>query len=253
MGVEGMVALKKLMIRTWFGSLPEWTSQFARSVGITAADGNRHPYRDTGWEFHIVNDEGLVRRRIKEKFGIDIPDIIDIRKPGDYDPYLGVLFEDDLKGYDFWGHFNLDCVYGRLSHWLPDEFLANVDIFGNDPGAICGPFTLYRNCELVNQLFRSVPSHLANLRSGEFWGWDEQEFSQTVNRKALTGNIRFASAFLQAHDHMTAAHHCLATNLHVHGTTPVHFRDDGALIDNVTGQEIMMYHFNQTRKWPVGE
>lgn len=235
--------LKKLMIRTWRGTLPPWTTQFRASVSHLS---------ESGWDFAIIDDWLSVRRRIQANLYITIPQEIDTRKPGDYDPANSIIFADLIKGYDFWGHFNLDCVYGRLSHWLPDSFLSNIDIYGNDPGAVCGPFTLYRNCEKVNNLFQSTPDpewHY-NASTSRFLGWDEGGFSDHVRQSALRGDIRFASGFLQAHDHMTPKHYEFADSLI--GNYPVKFNDDGALIDNVTDQEIMMYHFNQTRRWPCG-
>ena len=241
--------LKKLMIRTWRGPLPEWTPQFRIATSRLS---------EYGWDFIIVDNWDSVESRIKSKFGIDLPPNLDTRKAGDYDPLLGVLFEEELKGYDFWGHFNLDCVYGRIDRWLPDAFLG-VDIFGNDPGAVCGPFTVYKNCEKVNQLFRGVNNVYdpgdwkGNLKSPTFYGWDEGHFSHHVHNSALNGEIIFASGFFQAHDHLTNDHRRLANDWKagVIAMGPVRILPDGTLVDNVTSREIMMYHFNQTRKWPV--
>lgn len=258
--------LKKLMIRTWRGPLPEWTPQFRESV---------KPLEEFGWRFLIMENWDWFRVLCQVVLDVQIPPEIDTRKPGDYDPALGDVFSHHLpeadwfKQYDFWGHFNLDCVYGRLSHFLPDAFLANIDIYGNDPGAVCGPFTLYRNCEKVNRLYRNVPTWKRDFENPTFLGWDEVMFNGCVNRTALHGEIRFASGFLQAHDHMTIAHRNFVERYHAtnfaaeNGGTfipclpPVSWVASGisgspALIDNVTRQEIMMYHFNQTRRWPVG-
>lgn len=231
--------LKKLMIRTWRGPLPTWTPKFLSSLVH---------FSQSGWDFVLLPHWESIRRRALTSLQIHIPQEIDTRKPGDYDPANGVLFSDLIQGYDFWGHFNLDCVYGNLSHWLPDTFLNNIDIYGNDPGAVCGPFTLYRNCPKVNNLFQQSSTWHADFTTPKFLGWDEIEFTQVVNRAALSGQINFASGFLQAHDHMTEAHQNLANS----SNPPVHRTPGGDLIDNVTHQEIMMYHFNQTRRWPLG-
>lgn len=253
--------LKKLMIRTWRGPLPPWTPQFLKSV---------EPLKEFGWHFLLMENWDWFRVMCQVVLDVQIPPEIDTRKPGDYDPALGDIFSrhhpeaDWFKQFDFWGHFNLDCVYGRLSHFLPDSFLANIDIYGNDPGAVCGPFTVYRNCEKVNRLYRRILGWEHDFASPEFKGWDEGRFSAGVRNWALSGDIRFASGFLQAHDHMTPQHCDMAQmygNPSTHLTldraiSPVSWVPESsgspALIDNVTGQEIMMYHFNQTRRWPVG-
>jgi hypothetical protein len=226
--------LRKLMIRTWFGPLPPWTEQFKAHV---------ERLKEFGWDFLIRNDFEEFRKRVELGTGVLIPEKLDTRKAGDYDPYNAVIFPDLIKGYDYWGHFNLDCVYGRLEKWIPDAFLQNCDIFANDPGAICGPFSVYRNCEKVNRLYLVSRHWEDNLRDGRFWGFDEVEFNHAIQPYVKCGSIKMASAFFQAHDHMTAGHK---------ETPKIMIRSDGALLDPVRGnEETMMYHFNQTRKWPV--
>lgn len=227
------------MIRTWRGELPEWTPKFREHV--------RH-LCSHGWDF-ITPQWSTLRARAKQKLNIDIPEPCETRKAGDYDPALGVLFDDVISDYDFWGHFNLDCVYGRLDRWLPDDFLCNIDIYANDPGAICGPFTVYRNTLVVNRLFEGVDRWREIMCDPKFHAFDEITFSKLVNAASLQGFIRFTSGFLQAHDHMTDSHWYAANNLA--GLLPVYVTHDGTLMDTVTDREIMMYHFNQTRRWPL--
>jgi len=237
--------LKKLMIRTWRGPLPEWTEQFYAHLA---------PLQKDGWYFTIFPDWQAVKARA-HAIGFEIPQNPDVRKPGNYDPALGELFADIIQGFDFWGHFNLDCVYGRLSHFLPDSFLENIDIYSNDPGTICGPFTIYRNKSEVNSLFRTiVPGQVGwkeSFESPVFTGWDEIEFSECVKQEALRGKVRFVSGFLQAHDHMSQEHYEIACKWPASGLSPVYHADEGELVDATTAQEIMMYHFNQSRRWPL--
>ena len=37
----------------------------------------------------------------------------------DLRPAYGVLFEEYLDGYDFWGHCDLDVLFGRIRDHLP--------------------------------------------------------------------------------------------------------------------------------------
>ncbi len=225
--------LKKLMIRTWFGDLPPWTEEFVEHVQHLKA---------YGWDFMLVCDPVLFRQLCKQNLGVEPAIIPGSRKAGDFDPYLADIFPGAIEDYDFWGHYNLDAVYGRLDRWLPDSFLQNVDVFANDPGQICGPFTLYRNVRRVNELYRGVETWRENLADPCFRGWDELDFSKEVVHQSLKGYVTFASGFFQAHDHMTDTHKALRK---------VRIKKDGSLIDGCTGREIMMYHFNQSREWPV--
>ena len=230
--------LRKLGIRTWFGALPPWTEEFKKSV---------EPLKEFGWDFAIMNDYQWFKREAEMQIGVEFPEeslISGTRKCGDWDPMIGEIFQEMLKtgGYDYWFHFNLDAVYGRLSKWVPDDFLENIDIFGNDPGAVCGPFTAYRNCDRINALYKRCPTWRENILDPNFRGWDELDFSRAVGQESLKGNIVFASGFFQAHDHIDEEHK---------QRQELHFEPDGSLIDDVTGREIMLYHMNQTRRWCV--
>lgn len=224
--------MRKLLIRTWFGSLPSWTEKFKAHV---------EHLKQYGWEFLIVDDIEWFKKRCRETLGVEVQPEPGTRKAGDYDPYLGVIFAKELRGYDFWGHFNLDCVYGRLDRWLPDAFLENIDVFGNDPGAICGPFSIYRNRADVNELFREAESWKENLETSDYYGFDEAQFSRAVHQVSLSGSIRFASGFFQSHDKMWRHR----------GFPKIRIDSDGSLIDVPLGREIMLFHFNATRTWPA--
>lgn len=80
---------------------------------------------------------------------IDIPITLD--KPYklcDYRPVYGKALADDLKKYDFWGHCDLDLIFGNLSHFISDEILDQYDRIYN-----LGHLTIYRNCDEMNNLF----------------------------------------------------------------------------------------------------
>ena len=66
----------------------------------------------------------------------------------DYRPAYGLLFEEELRGYDFWGHCDIDLVFGRIRHSLTDEILSAYDRF-----YAYGPLSVYRNSEKMNHAF----------------------------------------------------------------------------------------------------
>ncbi len=57
----------------------------------------------------------------------------------DYRPAFGEIFADELAGFDFWGHCDLDVVFGQVrDHLPPQAFAADKILFQ-------GNFALYRN------------------------------------------------------------------------------------------------------------
>ncbi len=63
----------------------------------------------------------------------------------DYKTAYGELFQDYLQGYDFWGHCDVDLVFGNIRNYITDDILDNHDRIGVE-----GFFTLYRNNTEIN-------------------------------------------------------------------------------------------------------
>jgi hypothetical protein len=64
-------------------------------------------------------------------------------------PTIGAVFHDYLSSYDYWGHSDLDLLYGDLRHFLPEEVLKSHD------RVYCrGHLSIYRNEERVNSAFQ---------------------------------------------------------------------------------------------------
>lgn len=67
----------------------------------------------------------------------------------DFKPMFGEIFQEYLHGYDFWGHCDLDMVFGNLADFLtPEKLAAHDKIYPN------GHLSLYRNTPEVNARWR---------------------------------------------------------------------------------------------------
>lgn len=88
-------------------------------------------------------------------------------------PTYGLCFTKRLVDYDFWGHVDLDMIYGDLRKFLPPELLEDylrVHVRGH--------LSLYRNTTEVNRLFMlqapGAPDYreiLANRDRTQFDEW----------------------------------------------------------------------------------
>ena len=67
----------------------------------------------------------------------------------DFRPAYGLIFKDYIKGYDFWGHCDFDCIYGNLRKFLPEEVLDN-----NERIYCLGHMSLYKNNKTINNIFK---------------------------------------------------------------------------------------------------
>lgn len=206
--------ISKLLIVPFFGPLPEWMDKYEKPEG-----------------YDLLLDTDL------EGFKERVERVLDMEcdvKPGegkvwDFRPALGLLYAKEVKGYDFWGHTDLDCIYGDVDKWVTDEFLNGVDIHSNHNTYVCGCWTLYRNTERVNNLFKEYPHWREKMRGGPN-GWVEAEYSRTVE----ASGVPYQYTFWQGNPYTE---------------TPNLRKENGKLYQD--GEEIAMFHFRRSKIWPL--
>lgn len=66
----------------------------------------------------------------------------------DYRPAFGVIFDEELREYDYWGYVDSDVIFGNLRKFLTNEILDNYDRFSN-----LGHLTVFRNTQENNRKF----------------------------------------------------------------------------------------------------
>ena len=65
----------------------------------------------------------------------------------DFKPAYGFLFDDILNDYDFWGHCDIDVVYGNIRVFITDELMQRFDIISPRHDWVPGFFLLFKNTE----------------------------------------------------------------------------------------------------------
>ena len=79
----------------------------------------------------------------------------------DFRPAYGEMFQEYLKDYDFWGHCDIDLMWGNLRKFFTDGILNSYDRIYS-----AGHCSLYRNTPDVNSWYRT-------LNSGEYQNWHD--------------------------------------------------------------------------------
>lgn len=204
----------KLFIIPWFGKYPEWLDQWVANMELL---------KPKGYDYLIFSNLELFKQRVRDKLGIEPNITSGTGKVWDYRPTFGVLFEEEIKGYEYWGHTDFDCVYGNVEKYEPKDY----EIWSNHNTYICGPWTLYRNTEKINNLFRKYPQWKEILGNQEPTGWAEKEFSRVVE-----SNTNYKYTFYQTKD-----------------LNKFNLKYDKGLYDG--DDEIMMCHFKRTKIWPL--
>jgi len=164
-----MADLKRVLICPFFGPLPPWFNKF-----------------EIPKNYHIIIDTDLndFKLRVKQKLGIEYPGVWGSGKIHDYRCTLGLLYQEEIKSYDYWGTVDLDMCFGEVDKWFPDEMINQYDVVSNHDTYVSGPFSLYKNTQEVNELFFKVDwkKYLINPESN---AWVENEFSRLLEQSGL--------------------------------------------------------------------
>ena len=126
-------------------------------------------------------------------------------------PLLPLLFDDELRGYKWWGWADMDVLFGNLTSLFNDKSLASTD--GVSPGLIHlsftkasnGAFSLFRNSMKVRSASLAMvarirqeleaPKHHANNPEASSWKWwpakcqDEAFASKFTPERRLTFRV----------------------------------------------------------------
>jgi hypothetical protein len=207
---------RKLMICPWFGPLPAWRDRYQARVA------------NTGCDFLFDHDLERFRARVAGQLGVTCPVVEGGTKIHDYRPAFGRLYQDELAGYDWWGHTDYDCVYGRVGKFVTDELLDGCDIQSDCAhDYLAGPWTLYRNRADVRDLFETAPDWREQLEEPTTSGWVETSFSEIAKHELRVRIDKFHAYW----DH---------TKLRQNGDRLLY-----------QGREISFFHFRYTKEWPL--
>lgn len=145
--------MKIAILVAYFGKLPDYFQLFLNSCKtnpsfdwiIFSDDDSIYDYPDN---VHFVKMGFLeCKKLIQSKFDFQIT----LHKPQklcDYKCAYGVIFEEYLQEYDWWGHCDLDQLFGDLNQFITRDILEEYDKLFS-----LGHLTLYRNSFDNNRVF----------------------------------------------------------------------------------------------------
>lgn len=139
----------------YFGQFPSYFNLFLKSCRanpkfnwIIISDNISHYDYPTNVKLINMSFEDC-QAVIQEKFDFEIS-LLNPSKICDYKCAYGYIFSKYLHEFDWWGHCDLDQIFGNLSSFITDEKLKKYDkIYA------LGHLTLYRNTNENNVRFMS--------------------------------------------------------------------------------------------------
>jgi len=135
---------------------------------------DREPPRPLGPNMRWVQrDLGALQTLFSDKLGLPV-EIPAPYKLCDFKTTYGLVLEDWLGDYDFWGICDADLVFGNIRHFARHSLLEAHDVLSfRGRGYISGPCTLFRNTERVNRLFEQAPHFRDILQDPECLSFTE--------------------------------------------------------------------------------
>jgi hypothetical protein len=250
------VNVKKIcFVVVYFGKWPIWFPAFLHSCKENPTI-NWIFFTDCGSPTHhspnvVFYHKTLpqMRELFRKKIGKDTV-LESAYKIPDYKPAFGIVFDDYLNGFDFWGHCDVDIIWGDIRKYTTEELLDKYDIFSTRKGRISGHFSLFRNTLSINQLFRQSSEFTEVKRQVKCRAFDEEGMTRLIARLARAGSIRvYWPKFLQNYaDPKTDSPSTLPRYINKY------FWEKGKLFD-CTGEaaaEILYLHFMTWKKTLTG-
>lgn len=142
-----------MLILPYFGKFNNYFPLFLRSCGANPSfdfliiTDDATPY-DYPTNVHVVRMTfAEFKAKAAQKLGFE-PCLPSPYKLCDFKPAYGLLFEEYLDGYDYWGHCDCDLIFGNL-----DKFVTPILDKGFDKVFAAGHLTIYRNNKDNNRRF----------------------------------------------------------------------------------------------------
>ncbi|MGC9470681.1 MAG: DUF6625 family protein [Bacteroidales bacterium] len=177
---NNIIKLKKktCLIHVHLGPLPEWFQLFLLTA---AANPQYHwlifteqPVSSTFRE--NISTKVLTRKELEtlvhKKTGIAVS-LSNPYKVCDLKPLFGLLFEEHLQSFSWWGYCDNDIIFGRMDHFLKPEWFDQYQIISTYSGYLSGPLTFYRNTPGIKRLFTRVPAWESIIKNPSCQGFDE--------------------------------------------------------------------------------
>lgn len=116
-----------------------------------------------------------LKKIISDKLGYTV-NIDSSYKLCDYKPVLGLTLSDFIIGYDFWGQCDIDIIYGDIRGFLNDDVLNEYDFISGRDGWTTGYFSVFRNNNLMNNVFKRGKDCKKIFTDAKYWAFDEFNF-----------------------------------------------------------------------------
>jgi len=171
------------LLTCYLGKLPWYFSYFVFSCKYNPTIDFYIITDDCTYKNPLPNHVKLIYKKLGDiklladkKLGLSV-NISTGYKLCDFKPAYGLIFSELIDGYDFWGHCDIDIIFGNIRNFITDELLENYDLISVRHDYISGCFLLYRNIPKLNNLFLHSRDYKKVFTSDKHYCFDETNFA----------------------------------------------------------------------------
>ncbi len=187
---------KICIINCYWGKWPEWFNFFIESCKNNSnidwfffSDNTTKPQKVNNIRFIPLTREefnSLTTNKLGFKVEIKNP-----YKVCDFKPAYGKIFEDYLSDHNFWGYCDIDLIFGKINHFIDNEFLEKFDIISFYHRFLSGPLCLYRNIDKINLLYQRIPDYIPILKNPSCLSFDENLVKEPRKEDLVIRTLHF--------------------------------------------------------------
>lgn len=180
---------KSLFICPYFGALPKYLSVFLETASwnpdfdfLILTDQNLPSQIPANVKFETFELNNL-NNTVSELLGFEVQK--KAYSQCDLRPFYGKIFHEQLIDYKFWGHCDLDVIWGDLSKIFTPEKMNSADIISSQKEMISGHCTLYRNNEKINSLYKYFGNPAELFQNPDSLAVDEKAWTDLIKDQKI--------------------------------------------------------------------
>jgi hypothetical protein len=172
---------KIVLLICWYGKWPWYFRFFVHSVKFNPSI-DFIIFTDEPIDFELPKNIKIIKYSLSDirsicstklEFDVILPNPY---KLCDFKPTYGFLFNEFIKGYDFWGHCDIDLIFGDIRIFMSNKILNDYEVINSRHDYVAGTFTLYKNNTKLNSLFKLSKDYKMVLKSETHFCFDECNF-----------------------------------------------------------------------------
>lgn len=226
-----MIKNKIKLIQLWLGPIPDYFwyhYETTKNIGIDflfVTDQVNFEVEAKNYEV-IYKSKKDIENLLTFKTGEDIV-LVNNKKTCDVKVSLGDLFDEYLIGYDFFGCYDIDTLFGDITKFLKEIESSDIITIADREfhNRLAGPFLIFKNTEYFRKLYNNKDFYRV-FENNDVVCYEEHDFSDRV---IDSHNVKFLYDVIN----------CETNN---GGKNTYDVRWSGGKMF-VNGEEKMIYHF----------